>query len=228
MEENRRLAKDRQLFHGAMGAGLSHEINNVFAIIGELTGLLEDLSKAAADRLVAPEKLDSVLARVGAQIERGRDLVRLLNQFSHSTEVLEQSLTVSDVLGHMVALSGRLARLRKVTILTDGERVEDRIHGDLFNLQHIIFRCIEIGLLISAMNTTLKATISSVQGGIRVSVINETSGNETSGNGSPEIREKIATAVTIAERLGGELTVGTQNHLEIELFLPNALRPLVR
>jgi C4-dicarboxylate-specific signal transduction histidine kinase len=222
-DNNRKLAKDRQLFHGAMGAGLSHEINNVFAIIGELDGLLQDLSAGTSGQGVAPQKLKSVLSKIDAQVERGKVLVKLLNQFSHSTEIEEQDLVVSDVLRHMIELSGRLARLRRVTFHIEDEPADNTIHGDLFNLQHILFRCIEIALLSSGLDAALNVALSGLSTGVSFAII-----NDNGGASSEEIEKKNAIAVTIARRLGGELEVSKKGTaFQLVLFLPSRLNPLV-
>ena len=64
--------RERSLaFFGAASAGLSHEINNVLAIINELSGLIGDVA-AAADRAAAPPDaalLRAVPGRISAHID---------------------------------------------------------------------------------------------------------------------------------------------------------------
>lgn len=220
-DDTRRLAKDRQMFAGAMGAGLSHEINNVLAIIGELGGLLQDLSSAADEQGVSPAKLERVLSRINTQVERGKVFVKLLNQFSHSPEVEEQSLAAAEVVHHMIDLCGRLARLKRVTVIAD-DVTEANVFGDLFNLQHILFRCIEIALLTSPQETSIQVSLH-----WHSEELYFTLSNEQAGTDSPDIRDKFTTARQIANRLGGTLEMQLAP-LDIELRLPSRLCPLVR
>lgn len=222
-DKSRKLAKDRQLFAGAMGAGLSHEISNVLAIIGELNGLLEDLSLAAGQEGITPSRLKKTTAKITTQVERGKVLAKLLNRFSHSPEIKEQSLEVADVVLHLISLCERMARLKRVT-LQPAKLGSYTVYGDLFNLQHILFRCIEIGLLASPEETTIEADLKDGDDEVWLILRNGRTGGPTE-----EIEEKTTVAQQISLRLGGSLKIDLgPGPLNIELRLPSELYPLVR
>ena len=85
--------RNQLLFFGAIGASLSHEINNVFAIVGELSGLIEDLSGSAdEDRKLSADKRASITGRIANQVERGKTYTKQVNSFSHSPEKTGQEM----------------------------------------------------------------------------------------------------------------------------------------
>ena len=117
--ERGRFFANQLRFGGAVGASLSHEINNVLAIVGELNGLLEDLyAFRKKDEAIDPTKLKSVTDRIASEIQRGKHFVKQLNTFAHSVDTPEQEMDLAEVLRRVMNLSARLARLRKVTFTT--------------------------------------------------------------------------------------------------------------
>ena len=64
-DPQQRLAREGLLFFGAMGAGLSHEVNNVFNIINGLPAFSKTLSKPTP-RAAGPGLLESPISRAGS------------------------------------------------------------------------------------------------------------------------------------------------------------------
>ncbi len=92
-------------FFGEVSAGLSHELNNVLAVMKENTGLLQDyLELAAQGRELDQERLAGLAGRLARQVERGRRLVQRMNRFAHSSD--QPSARVE--LGELLELVARL------------------------------------------------------------------------------------------------------------------------
>ena len=95
-----------------MMANVSHEFNNVITIIGELSGLLQDLSALAARSGEAspppPEKLDLIAGKIKQQTARGKALITNMNRFAHCVDDPEQAVELAAVVDNMAALSQRL------------------------------------------------------------------------------------------------------------------------
>jgi signal transduction histidine kinase len=102
---------------GRILAGLTHELLNVFAIINESAGLLDDLlsleSSIAANRR---ESAQRSLDRIRNQIRRGTELSERMNTFGHSMEDTTEPTNVNDVVSLVVFLMQRFARLRKASL----------------------------------------------------------------------------------------------------------------
>ena len=146
-------AKERLLrekgfgFFGAITASQSHEINNVLAIINELSGLLDDFFQAAEPG--APlnvERLKGTTQRIAAQVERGQEHIKRLNRFAHTVDDNRHTIAVNETVEAITGLCRRFGTLRRVELETNLPGVSPRIEGSAFDLQHIIFRCIDIVL----------------------------------------------------------------------------------
>ena len=62
-------------FWGAVCRSISHEMNNVTAILIELAGLMQDRLAAAGGQAVDGQKTAATLGRMGTQLERARRLM---------------------------------------------------------------------------------------------------------------------------------------------------------
>ena len=219
MNDERHLAlKDQLLLGGAIGASLSHELNNVFAIIGELNGLLEDLVSFRDDsRGISPEKIENIAGRIAAEVTRGRKFGRRLNSFSHSVEGPNQEWNASEIMENVVDLCARFARLGKVRIDNRPSETPLPIEGTLYDVQHIFFRCLELALSVSKEDTAIAIAFSEAKDGFYLDITNE----------QPNVsREDHHSTREMAEMLTDLLEGTIETDLEqdrpliIRLFLP--------
>ncbi len=110
--DNREIA-----FFGKITAGISHEMQNVLAIINESTGLMEDFLNMSGDSSVLNrKKLQDLLVTTQKQIQRGIDIAHQLNRFSHEPDEDIRAIHLSDITGHFVGLAQRFARLQNVAL----------------------------------------------------------------------------------------------------------------
>ncbi len=217
-DERQSVFKNRMLFGGAIGASLSHEINNVFAIIGELSGLLEDLSMSREAGLgIDPTRIKSITERIEAQVERGKTYVKQLNTFSHSVDGVTQKLDAQEVVNRVVVLCERFARLRKVELETSGLEGAFAIEGDLFDLQHLLFRCIELTMSASPEGSSIGIRLAKQGEDVCFKFL-----NDRMSGADEDISGKISAIETIAKHLGGkfEVDIGTASPMMIALLLP--------
>ena len=136
-------------FFGIITASLSHEMNNVFATINELSGLLDDFF-CAAER-GAPlnlEKLKVQTQRISAQIKRGQRYVKRLNKFAHTIDNNPATVVINETVEAITTLCRRFGTLGRVKLETGlpETKISSRLEGSEFDLQHIIFRCTDIVL----------------------------------------------------------------------------------
>lgn len=144
---------------GIVGRSLSHDIANVLATINESAGLVEDYLAAADDGLpLDPAKLRRVSERIGRQVERGEAYVGQLNRFAHTMDHPRETLDVASMVEAVVGLCERFARLRKVTLEPPVVERTTTIEGSAFELQHAIFRAVELVLLATAPGEAIVAT----------------------------------------------------------------------
>lgn len=112
--EQRMMDEKALAFFGAITASVTHELNNVMAIIEQVNGLLEDLvAGAQGGGTIASEKIASIQARITKQVDRGVGIIKRLNAFAHSVDELVRSFDLSSLLSDLTALCERFAMLRK-------------------------------------------------------------------------------------------------------------------
>ncbi|WP_316901404.1 sensor histidine kinase [Pseudodesulfovibrio indicus] len=108
-------------FFGRVSASVSHEIKNVFAVINEAAGLIEDFTLMAERGMpLQPERLKSAANSIQGQIRRGDAIIKNMNAFAHSTDEDVREVNLVEGLTLAVALSTRFADMRQVK-LTMGE-----------------------------------------------------------------------------------------------------------
>jgi C4-dicarboxylate-specific signal transduction histidine kinase len=187
-------------FFGAMCASLSHELNNVFATVNELSGLLDDLATAGrGGRMPDTARLESIARRIATQVQRGQRLSRQLNRFGHSVDPGWTEVDAQEILHEMVAVCGRRARLRKVE-LEAAEGSPLLVGTDPFQLRHLMWRCVEAALSGARPGDTLQLGTDGDQSSFRIHV---------SGRGraepSAELEERTALLEAVAGALGSRL-----------------------
>lgn len=165
-------------FFGRVSASVSHEIKNVFAVIHEGAGLLDDLCLLAAKgRPLEPEKLQSVAQSILGQIRRGDEIVRNMNAFAHSVDEDVRDVNLIDCLELVVNLSRRSAAAKNVrldlgesrpaTLRTDPYSLEQLLHG----LIALVLQGVENGVVLTLSAAPLIADVpASLEGGVSVSL----------------------------------------------------------
>jgi len=104
-------------FFGAIIAGQSHELTNVFNIINELAGLQLDLLRAEEQGLpVNLARLQEVAGRIQHQVQRGETITRNINRFAHSVDDEQATVEVAELLEFVVELYARKAAMANATL----------------------------------------------------------------------------------------------------------------
>jgi signal transduction histidine kinase len=156
---------------GIVGRSMSHDIANVLATINESAGLVEDyLAAAEQGASLDSEKLARVTERIGRQVERGEAYVSQLNRFAHTMDHPRESIDVGASVEAVVGLCERFARLRKVSLRhAIGDQVA-QVEGSAFELQHTLFRAVELVLLATPPGGSITVAMTVVEQGVRVDV----------------------------------------------------------
>jgi len=214
-------------FFGAITASLSHEMNNVLAIVNELAGLQEDVLAAADEgRPLSPEKLRSISSRIAQQVQRGKGFVKQLNRFAHSVDHASTQMDVREELERGIALNQRFARLRKVGLELRAPEATFSVQGCPFDVQHLVFSSIEIGLGVAAEGATLIVTLCGRDDGVDITLTVERAGEcDPAAPAAEHPAEKLTYLRLLAEQLGGtcEGRLGAGDPATLTLRLPAVL-----
>jgi C4-dicarboxylate-specific signal transduction histidine kinase len=171
-EEQSRLLREQGLsFFGTVTASLSHEINNVTAIIGELSGLLNDLL-LGAERGRPPdhEKLRNLSEKITGQVNKGKSIIKRLNRFAHSIDEPDTAFDARELLEEITDLAQRFAFLRGVHLETASTGEPIAVRGNSFSLQQAIFICIELALAGSEKGDVVTLTLNQEGAGAQLCI----------------------------------------------------------
>ena len=139
-------AQKEVAFIGKITAGITHEMNNVLAIIKESAGLMEDIISLFPENSIPHrEKIQKSLARIRAQIIRGVGLMESLNRFAHSPDESPAKVDLVVMAERMATLSKRFIRQKNADLIIRPQEKSDPpmtvvTHPVL--LQMAIFECI--------------------------------------------------------------------------------------
>lgn len=200
-------------FFGAITASLSHEINNVLATINELSGLLGDfLAAAEGGAELDGARLKRPTERIAAQVKRGQTYVKRLNSFAHTVDHLRTEIDFNDTVDAITTLCNRFGTLRRVELEVVTPETSPRLDGCPFDVQHILYRSIDIGLRASQQGDTLHIHAETQGDGVRVTVRSDS---------APEDAADLNLRLEFLELLTTEL--GVQLTTEIQTDAPVAL-----
>lgn len=134
-------------FFGKISASVSHEIKNVFAIMNETAGLMEDLAALANRRTpVDPERMKLLAQQVKRQIKRGDAIVKTMNRFAHSVDEASKNIDLKETIQLMSALCERFATMKGVTLATEGNGNPLVIRTKPFLLENLIWLCLDFAM----------------------------------------------------------------------------------
>ncbi len=202
-------------FFGAVTASLSHEINNVLAIINELSGLMDDhICAAGQGRPLDPAKLKNTVERIAKQVDRGKNYVLRLNRFAHCVDQPTKALDARDILEQITTICQRFATLKKVQLQSIVGQQPVEIVGSPFDLEHVIYRCTEIALGVSAVDSMVVAKLEKTGTGARIILT-----ARDPGQVNQEVSAKLSLVSRLVERLGGTFESVTDPGAEMRLVV---------
>jgi len=199
-------------FFGVVIAAMTHELKNSLAIIRENAGLLDDLAEASRDGIpLDPARLEQLAVRIRDHVGRAVGVTQRMNELAHRTDNPCGSVDVSDLLSVTVALLGRAAYLRGVTLEHATLETPARIETDPFAVVALVGTW--LGRAISGADEGGKVTLAASLGpeGVRIDL-------ECSPTWKCPATEVPAEA-SLAASLGARLLDGT-NGQPPSLLLP--------
>lgn len=194
------------LFIGAVLASVTHEMQNVMAIIKESGALTDDILELnGRPRLRHGDKLTTALTNIQEQVGRGRNLMLMLNGFAHAAADFPQAGDLLRFARQIAVLAERPIRLKECTLETDLEGAPLPVRGNALMLMQTLY----LGLT---------AVLDSCRPGdtlLMATVIPEKSGPE---NGGPEKNSKNRTIMRISAKESRETPAcGELNNVLAEL-----------
>lgn len=203
-------------FYGKITASLSHELNNVIAIINEHNGLLGDLLLGANKGIpIDDKKLQRISKKVSFQLERSKELIKKLNKFAHSSDNAVAEIDISEILQAIIDLTRRLADLKGLNLEFKAPAQPIYLVNNPFNLQHAVFICFEMFMADADINRSIIVSAEKIEDIIKISI----SGSALSDNDFSRAKKSILEM--LLKQLGGsfEIETGADNKQSIILIL---------
>jgi signal transduction histidine kinase len=215
---NNRIAasEDGIRFFGRVTASISHEINNVLAVIYENAGLVEDLLSAAErGRPLDPSRIKDLAGRLKAQVRRGKGIVENMNRFAHSVDEPLNSLDLRELLTLTVSLARRVVSMREFEV--EVEKVENpvQVRTDPFLLQNLVWLCLDYLMEASDSPHSIRLVPEAASNEARIRFTGMK--HAVSGAGFPTQRQEI-----LMRALGARLRIDEESG-EIILSIPHPL-----
>jgi signal transduction histidine kinase len=164
--------RERELaFFGKITASVSHELNNVIAIVNEYSGLLGDL--VAGDqqgRPLDPARIERASQAIQKQIKRGQLIIKRLNRFAHSADEAVQSCDLASLTTDIADLALRLIEKKQAQL---ERRLPDNpviVESNPFGLQQAIFSALLLLLNVAECGNQLILELRPVASGAVIEV----------------------------------------------------------
>ncbi len=138
-------SKNKAAFMGKVTASVTHEIQNVLAIIKETSGLMEDffLMSESGGLSDIEDRLAKCMTTIKKQTYRGVNLTSMLNGFAHTTDNLQLSVNTLEITKKLVSITERLFSQKGVDIaIIDADKPYSMVTDPVL-FQMMIFSCIE-------------------------------------------------------------------------------------
>ncbi|MDA3917677.1 MAG: hypothetical protein PF690_11990 [Deltaproteobacteria bacterium] len=142
MENN----SNKAAFFGKVTANVTHELQNVLAIIKESAGLMEDFMQFQMNPENLPDlevNLKKILGKIKEQTLRGGNLTTALNGFAHTTDRVEAEIHIHKAVEKLLLITNRLFVLQGFEINLAECEQSPSIVIDHVLFQKIIFMSIE-------------------------------------------------------------------------------------
>ncbi len=149
-------------FFGSVNASISHELKNIFAIISETAGFLNDLTQLSKQgKQLELSVLENCCNSISEEIERGFDTIRRMNQFAHSVDDPVRETSILDTLTLAVKLTGFLSFAKKTHL--NETSVDTTVFTSPFLLQALTYKT--LGALYKTLNAGDELTLIPTFGG---------------------------------------------------------------
>lgn len=203
-------------FFGKVTASVSHEIRNVFAIINENVGLLQDLSLLAEKgRAFDTARVKALAEKMKAQIRRGDEIIENMNRFAHSVDETVKRVDLGETLDLAIKLARRFAAMRKVSLELKPASAKVRITTYPFYLQNLIWQCLDLATAICGEDKTISVVVQEAEKGARIRYLLGEGFKEMPLNSLPTQSNEVLIEMLMAQ-ISFDIHVG-----EIALSLPS-------
>ena len=131
-------------FLAKITTGTTHEIRNILAIIQESAGLIEDMVRSYRENgTLQADRLVRSVDRIGAQVNRGAELMSTLNRFAHSLDHPQDRIDLNQEALQVALLCGRMAKQKGHRLQVQERDKDVKMTVNRLQLQMALFSGVE-------------------------------------------------------------------------------------
>ena len=154
------------LFIGEILASVTHEMQNVLAIIKESGALAEDILHInGPPPMKHGDKLGTALGNIGQQTGRGRNLMFMLNGFAHAAEDFPDASDLVRCTRQICTLAERKVMLAECSLATSLPAQPVRVRGNALLLMQAIYAGLGAMLAVTGRGETLRVSLELLDAG---------------------------------------------------------------
>jgi len=169
--DSKRASQLALAFSGKITASVTHEVNNVMAIVRELSGLIEDLLYGAQQTgQIDLEKLKTISEKITFQTQRGEAIIKRLNRFAHTADVPPRNLELRKLIQDIVELSQRFAVMKNVRLEANLPEDSTEVESNPFLLHNAVFLCIDMFMNSGEEGCAIVVSYRQENSGIKINV----------------------------------------------------------
>ena len=200
-------------FFGRMNRVISHEFKNIFAIISESLGLLDELMEMSqSGAKLPPGKLKSISESVLEEIGRANAVARNMNAFAHSVDEIACDVEVAQLIELMVNLA-RLSSLSKNIEIKFEKNSSYPVYTIPFFLEHLIYNVLSFSLAHAGSDKTIEISLEPKDKSARI-IFSGIEKNLSEPFPSEQIKSVAeALSAEISPDLPGELHIVVPEHM---------------
>ncbi len=142
---------------GKITASVTHEMQNVLAIIKENAGLMEDLINLTSreDSEILLQRLSGCLTTIKNQVTRGVGLAFNLNGFAHTADHSQQTVDIIKITERLLTLTERISRNAGIETLLEPHDTPLRMETDPIQFQVCLHLSLECLLLTAPLHSVI-------------------------------------------------------------------------
>lgn len=154
------------LFVGDILASVTHEMQNVMAIIKESGALADDiLHLNGPPRMKHGDKLAVALTNIQEQVGRGRNLMLMLNGFAHAAADYPESSDLTRFCKQICVLAERMVRLKECTLDAQCASAPVPVRGNALMLMQTVYLGLAAALEGCAAGDALRLRVAGTDAG---------------------------------------------------------------
>ena len=212
-EERMTLSTEGFQFIGKMTASITHEIKNALAVIRENAGLMEDLIDMGERKGdLDPSRIRNLAGKIGDYAMKADGIVQNMNRFGHSMDAPDAELDLGETVALLVALAGRLASMRGVTLEVRPPDAPVWIQTHPLFLETLLWGMLDVAMDAAGTDKRLVLSLEQVETGggrLRVSGVEADTGLKALGSPSEgfEAMQRLLGAEVSCSAPGAEMTL---------------------